>query len=142
MIKLNSLGQRLGKEDWVHAVTDVTGFGLLGHLIEMCEASKTSAVIDLKKIPQIAEAQYYLEQGAIPGGTGRNWHSYGAKVSPELEPFKNLLADPQTSGGLLLAIDEARRADLLDILARAQINHQCFGEMQSTGAGEFTIYSA
>jgi len=104
MVTLNKLGESLGKLDAVKAMTDVTGFGLLGHLSEMCEGSGLSATIDPAKVPTISTVHQYLEKGCIPGGTVRNWASYGHKVRLAAENQKFLLADPQTSGGLLVAV--------------------------------------
>ncbi|HEX3384536.1 MAG TPA: selenide, water dikinase SelD [Mucilaginibacter sp.] len=105
MVKLNSIGEKLGKLDYVKAMTDVTGFGLLGHLSEMCEGSGLQAVIEFDKVPKIDVIDEYLEQGSIPGGTNRNWTSYGHKIGHVSERQKHILADPQTSGGLLVAIE-------------------------------------
>ena len=85
-------------------MTDVTGFGLLGHLVEMCEGSGLSAVIEFEKVPVINSVRRYLDQGNIPGGTVRNWNSYGQKVSTLSDEQRVVLADPQTSGGLLVAV--------------------------------------
>ena len=86
-------------------MTDITGFGLLGHLIEMAEGSGLSAELDFKKIPTILnDLVSYIEQKAVPGGTIRNWDSYGGKVGEVTEIQKAILADPQTSGGLLIAV--------------------------------------
>ena len=88
-------------------MTDVTGFGLLGHLTEMCEGARLSAIIHADRIPVLNEAAIYmyLEKGSVPGGTHRNWKSYGHKISPiENDALRFLLADPQTSGGLLVAV--------------------------------------
>ncbi len=104
MVTLNKLGEAFGKLDSVKAMTDVTGFGLLGHLSEMCEGSGLSAVIDFDKVPVIPSLQYYLDQNCIPGGTQRNWDSYGHKVGQVTNRQKQVLADPQTSGGLLVAV--------------------------------------
>lgn len=104
MTRLNSLGETLGKMPGVKAMTDVTGFGLLGHLTEMCEGSGLAATVDFDKVPVIASLPYYLEQGCYPGGTVRNWKSYGHKVGPLSEIQRYILADPQTSGGLLIAV--------------------------------------
>lgn len=106
MVTLNKLGEVFGQLDGVKAMTDVTGFGLLGHLAEMCEGSGVSAVIELDKVPVIASLPYYLRQGCFPGGTQRNWNSYGHKVSVLSEEQRYVLADPQTSGGLLVAVSE------------------------------------
>jgi len=111
MLRLNSLGQRLGPLPWVHALTDVTGFGLLGHLCEMAGASGLSAAIDLGAIPTLARLEAYLDAGAVPGGTHRNLESYGHHIAPMSERARLILADPQTSGGLLVAVDPRHASD-------------------------------
>ncbi|HTI58517.1 MAG TPA: selenide, water dikinase SelD [Mucilaginibacter sp.] len=105
MVKLNKIGEKIGRLDYVKAMTDVTGFGLLGHLAEMCEGSGLQAVIDFDKVPKIEGIDEYLDQGSIPGGTNRNWASYGNKIGEITERQKHILADPQTSGGLLVAVE-------------------------------------
>ena len=105
MMQLNKVGEALGKLPEVHAMTDVTGFGLLGHLIEMAEGSGLKAEVDWNQIPLITPVlDWYVEQGAVPGGTNRNWASYGQKVTGTTDFTKAILADPQTSGGLLIAV--------------------------------------
>jgi selenide,water dikinase len=105
MMQLNAAGELLGKIEGVNAMTDVTGFGLLGHLIEMAEGSRLSSEIYISKIPVIIdEIKYYVEKNCIPGGTFRNWDSYGEKVGSTTDYEKSILADPQTSGGLLIAV--------------------------------------
>jgi len=110
MTTLNKLGMHFGAMEGVKALTDVTGFGLLGHLSEMCEGSGVSAVLEFSKIPVIASLPHYLAQGCFPGGTTRNWNSYGSKIGPVTEEQKYILADPQTSGGLLVAVAEEAAA--------------------------------
>ncbi len=113
MMQLNKIGEALGKLNGVTAMTDVTGFGLLGHLTEMAEGSNVSAVIcDMAVIPLINnDLEYYISNQCVPGGTHRNWDSYGHKISisntfgEKTEMVKCILADPQTSGGLLIAVD-------------------------------------
>ncbi len=107
MVRLNKAGTAFGRLAGVHAMTDVTGFGLLGHLSEMCAASRTSAEVWFERVPFIDRTvlEYYLEQGCVPGGTHRNWKSYGHKIGPIDERQRHLLCDPQTSGGLLVAVD-------------------------------------
>ncbi|MHA4806472.1 selenide, water dikinase SelD [Flavitalea flava] len=105
MAELNKVGEVLGKLDYVKAMTDTTGFGLLGHLTEICEGSKLNAVIEFDKISRLDCLDEYIYQGAVPGGTNRNWASYGHKIGPITERQKLILADPQTSGGLLVAVD-------------------------------------
>jgi selenide, water dikinase len=105
MMQLNKVGEALGNLECVTAMTDVTGFGLLGHLTEMAEGSNLSAVINFNAVPLISEAlPEYIAQGAVPGGTNRNMASYGHKIAA-LNPLQTaILADPQTSGGLLIAV--------------------------------------
>lgn len=111
MTTLNSVGEQLGKLNFVNALTDVTGFGLFGHLLEMAEGSGLSACIYTDTLPVIEGIQPYLDQYAIPAITYRNWNSYGHKIQ---EPDVNLLhlgCDPQTSGGLLIAVDPKAKED-------------------------------
>jgi selenide,water dikinase len=104
MMQLNKVGEALGNIPGVHAMTDVTGFGLLGHLVEMAEGSGLSAEINFKNIPLITPAlKTYLDQKCVPGGTNRNWDSYGEKIGSVTDYQKSILADPQTSGGLLIS---------------------------------------
>ncbi|MDG6778594.1 selenide, water dikinase SelD [Thiomicrorhabdus sp. zzn3] len=109
MTTLNKAGSEFAKLDGVTALTDVTGFGVLGHLIEICEGSDLCAQLEFDKIPVLPHVLNYLEQGCTPGGTDRNFSSYGHKVAahggqPLSETHKMILCDPQTSGGLLAAV--------------------------------------
>lgn len=107
MMQLNKIGEELGKLDSVHAMTDVTGFGVLGHLIEMAEGSGLSAELSLSAIPKITkDLEEYIKLESVPGGTNRNFTGYGHKCQIETDQLitKAILADPQTSGGLLIAI--------------------------------------
>jgi len=119
MARLNSAGYAFGKLDYVHAMTDVTGFGLLGHLIELCQGANLSAHIDVESVPLIdGEVIYgYLDQGSFPGGTTRNFQSYGRHVVPLTEHQRYVLCDPQTSGGLLVAVDPAHAEDFVRVAA-------------------------
>ncbi|MEM9527237.1 MAG: selenide, water dikinase SelD [Bacteroidota bacterium] len=136
MVRLNSIGAILGTLDYVHAMTDVTGFGLLGHLTEMCRASGTSATVYLEKVPLIDQEilDYYLEEGCIPGGTKRNWASYGAGISLNSERAKWLLADPQTSGGLLCAVAPDQATTFVEICGEQGHPMEALGEMMKGGA--------
>lgn len=104
---LNKVGEELGRLDGIHAMTDVTGFGLMGHLIEMAEGSGVSIELNYSALPKITGLEYCLKQATIPGATARNWASYGSKVqiadSVDLTEALNFLPDPQTNGGLLIA---------------------------------------
>ncbi|NCI47195.1 selenide, water dikinase SelD [Sediminibacterium soli] len=120
MTTLNKAGEIFGQLSYVKALTDVTGFGLLGHLAEMCEGSGLSAEIEFDKIPVIPSVQQYLEQKCFPGGTTRNWNSYGARIASVTGQQKYLLADPQTSGGLLVAVEAAAK-DEFEALWKQQL---------------------
>ncbi|MFI5161309.1 MAG: selenide, water dikinase SelD [Sphingobacteriales bacterium] len=117
MALLNKIGEQLGKLDYVKAMTDVTGFGLLGHLAEMCEGSGLQAVVEFDKVPKINVIDQYLEQASIPGGTQRNWASYGQKIGDLTEREKHILADPQTSGGLLVAVERGHEKEFEALLS-------------------------
>ncbi|MEO1449014.1 MAG: selenide, water dikinase SelD [Bacteroidota bacterium] len=104
MVKLNKVGEIFGKYAYIKSMTDVTGFGLLGHLIEMCEASKVSAEVHFGRVPKLPEIERYIAEGAVPGGTNRNWDSYGHKVGEISDLERTILCDPQTSGGLMVAV--------------------------------------
>ncbi len=108
MMQLNKVGEALGKLKGVNAMTDVTGFGLLGHLVEMAEGSGLSAEINFSNVPLITpDLKYYIDNQSIPGGTNRNWDSYGNKIGEISDYQKAILADPQTSGGLLISVNES-----------------------------------
>jgi selenide,water dikinase len=111
MIQLNSMGVKLGAIAGITALTDVTGFGLLGHLVEMAEGAGLSAELYYSQIPVTEGAKGYLAQRIVPDATYRNWNSYSAKTGFEkgvnvMEAF-NLLPDPQTNGGLLFSVKES-----------------------------------
>ncbi len=105
---LNSVGLELSKIEEVHAMTDVTGFGLIGHLIEISDGSGLTAVLEYGKVPLMTNLQYYVDKNTVPDATYRNWNSYSSKAEFEegidmMQAFK-VLPDPQTNGGLLLAV--------------------------------------
>lgn len=134
MTTLNKPGEQFAKLDGVKAMTDVTGFGLLGHLAEMCEGSGVSAVIDFKKVPVISSLPYYLEKQCIPGGTSRNWNSYGHKIGPLTDEQRYIMADPQTSGGLLVAVTEEAVEDFERLAGQHGLDLVSFGELtESSG---------
>jgi selenide, water dikinase len=129
MTKLNSLGELFGGLEYVNAMTDVTGFGLLGHLVEMCEGSSVSAEIEKSKIPILPNIQSYLDQKAIPGGTKRNWKSYGHKIGATDENDWVILADPQTSGGLLVSVDPGSESEFENVCLDAGLNIEPIGSV-------------
>ncbi len=138
MVTLNKGGELFGTLEAVRAMTDVTGFGLLGHLTEMCEGSGLSAVIEYNKVPVMKDLSYYLRLGCYPGGTQRNWDSYGHKVSALPAEWRHVLADPQTSGGLLVAVQE-EGAEAFEKLLRKQgfpkESYRSFGRFESRTEG-------
>lgn len=131
MVRLNNAGATFGKLPCVQAMTDVTGFGLLGHLSEMCEASGLSAEISFSKIPLFDREiiQYYLSEGCVPGGTLRNWDSYGHKVAPVNPPIRHVLCDPQTSGGLLVAVEPGKEKEFLETANMLGLHLESFGQL-------------
>lgn len=105
MTTLNNIGEALGMHPAVHALTDVTGFGLLGHLSEICTGSKLTAEIEYESIPIFEAVEKYVQLKAVPGGTMRNWQSCMEQTHLRDASMISILCDPQTSGGLLIAMD-------------------------------------
>jgi selenide,water dikinase len=141
MVRLNKIGEALARLPYVQAMTDVTGFGLLGHLVEMCEASKVEAHVELEKVPLIdPEAiPYYLAEKCVPGGTHRNWASYGHHIHLTDESQKLILCDPQTSGGLLVAISPDSVTDFQEFARREGFSPEPIGEIRER-KGEKLVY--
>jgi selenide,water dikinase len=130
MIKLNSAGEQLGQIKGVTAMTDVTGFGLAGHLIEMCNASNTSAEIRYENMPIInANIEQYILDGCVPGGTQRNFDSYGKELMLDDPSYRNLVCDPQTSGGLLIAVEPDAIEDVTAILLENDLIARSIGSI-------------
>jgi selenide,water dikinase len=130
MTMLNKIGKDLSQIEGIKAMTDVTGFGLLGHLSEICLGSNLSAEIEMDNIPIFKEVKQYIEQGCIPGGTHRNWDSYGHHVKLKEESNKMILCDPQTSGGLLIAVENSGIKALENLLKKHNIEALSFGSLK------------
>jgi selenide,water dikinase len=116
--KLNTPGIALGAMDGVHALTDVTGFGLAGHLLEICRGSGAGAVVDFARVPVHPGASDLARQGHYTGASGRNWAGYGSDVTieaPDADLVRTLVTDPQTSGGLLVACAPGDVGAVLDV---------------------------
>ena len=139
MCQMNSIGSQFSQVDGVTAMTDVTGFGLLGHLIEICEGSNLSAVIFPDKIKTLDGVKDYIAQGCVPGGTGRNFESYGHKVGTLTEEQKAILCDPQTSGGLLVAVEPNSVQTVIEIAKDAGIDLYEVGELKPKSEPDVVI---
>ncbi len=129
MSQLNSVGEQLADIDGVKAMTDVTGFGLLGHLVEICEGSGLSAEIKWDKVPVFDGAEAYIEQKCIPGGCKTNWKSYGHHIELKDESKWSILCDPQTSGGLLIAVEDDAVEEVETLLKSQNILVSKFGKL-------------
>ena len=129
MCTLNKPGSRFGKLAGVTAMTDVTGFGLLGHLVEMADGAGLTAQLDYAAVPRLPGVDYYLGEGCVPGGTLRNYESYGEKIAPISEAQRNLLCDPQTSGGLLVAVNAEGEAEFLAVAAELGLSLAPIGQL-------------
>jgi len=129
MCQLNTIGSAFSEIEGVEAMTDVTGFGLFGHLGEICKASGVSAVINLENVPTIPEVEKYRIQGAIPGGTHRNFESYGDTICELTDRQKEYGCDPQTSGGLLVAVRADAVDDFLSCATKNELSLISFGEL-------------
>ncbi len=134
MVRLNKEGFKLAEYEEVHAMTDVTGFGLLGHLIEMCEGSKLSAEINFSDIPLMDGLSFYTDQLIIPDSTYRNWNAFEKKVHGISGPAFMPLCDPQTSGGLLVSVDPSFENEMKKI---SDVFGKPIGKM--IHKGEFTV---
>ncbi len=133
--KLNTPGIKLGQLDGVNALTDVTGFGLAGHLLEICRGSKLGATIDFATLPIIANALGLAKAGFVTGASERNWAGYGGDISIATnygDVERNMLTDPQTSGGLLVACDPSAVDAVLAIFKAEGFDEATvIGEMSS-----------
>ena len=139
MCQMNSIGSQFSLVDGVTAMTDITGFGLLGHLIEICEGSNLSAVVFADKIKTLDGVKDYIAQGCIPGGTGRNFDSYGHKVGVLTEEQKAILCDPQTSGGLLVAVEPNSVQTVIEIAKDEGIDLYEVGELKPKSESDLVV---
>lgn len=137
MTRINSAGERLGALLGVHAMTDVTGFGLLGHLLEMCHGSGLAAELPFDEVPVITEARTYLGLGCYPDGTFRNWKAYADEVDGASAMDRMmLLSDPQTSGGLLISAAPSETDEILRVCESAGTPARIIGRMLPFTAGK------
>ena len=129
MCQMNKVGAEVAHLAGVEAITDVTGFGLMGHLLEVCEGSGVNAVVYEQQIPLLSPVRDYIAQGCLPGGTSRNFESYGEKLAPLTDEQRALFCDPQTSGGLLIAVQPEHAPRLEQVLIAAGVHAQPIGEL-------------
>ena len=116
MMQLNKLGEKAAHIKGVTAMTDVTGFALLGHLIEMAEGSGLTAELHYSKVPLFEGLEFYTSQKCKPGNTQKNWKSFETKVTGMTEELTYTLCDPQTNGGLLIAIDPNSKIEFENLM--------------------------
>jgi selenide,water dikinase len=140
--QLNTPGSKLAAMPDVHALTDVTGFGLLGHLLEICRGSKLGAHVGFDQLPLLPTVAELAQQGYVPGASGRNWASYGKDVvlpaaMPEWQ--KNLLCDPQTSGGLLVACAPEAVEEVLKIFKQEGFEYATVIGSMTGGEARVTV---
>lgn len=140
--KLNSIGTELAAHAGVHALTDVTGNGLCGHLLEICRGSRLAATISWEALPVLPNALRFAQAGFNTGAVGRNWTSYGnfVTVPATLAPWqRNLLMDPQTSGGLLVSCDPAAAAEILAMFHARGYSHAAIIGSLAKGDPKVTV---
>ncbi len=121
MCQINLIGAQFSQLADVTAMTDVTGFGLLGHLSEICQGSNVRAEVNFAEIHTLDGVKEYIAQGAVPGGTNRNFDSYGHLISTMTDEQKAILCDPQTSGGLLIAVRPQAVENVRQIAKQADV---------------------
>ncbi len=135
MCQLNSIGARFAELEGVKAMTDVTGFGLLGHLSEICDGSGVAATVHYDAVPKLEHVEEYRAMGCSPGGAQRNFDSYGHKIGPLSEEQQQILCDPQTSGGLLVAVTPEGEAAFHAVAREAGLELEALGELHERGDG-------
>jgi Selenophosphate synthase len=139
MSTLNSIGYEFGKLDYVNAMTDITGFGLLGHLLEVCEGSALSAEIEFAKIPKLKNLGHYIASMIYPDNTMRNWNSYQNKVEGIAMDSLLSLCDPQTSGGLLVCVASNKAIEFEKFAEANGLALEAFGKMGEPKSISITV---
>ncbi len=137
MCQLNSIGAILSRHESIKAMTDVTGFGLMGHLAEICEGSRVGAIINYDAVPKLEHVEAYRDLGCSPGGAQRNFDSYGHKLGTMTTAQMQILCDPQTSGGLLIAVTPEGEEAFLKITQSHGFNLNPIGELIEHTSGPF-----
>lgn len=139
MCKLNTIGAKLAQIKGVEALTDVTGFGLAGHLSEICLGSGVKAQVKFEQLPLLAQVAHYLRQGCIPGGTHRNFDSYRHLLGDLSEHQQHIVCDPQTSGGLLVAVQPHAGVEVEMLLAAAGLHATPIGQLVANAQQDAVI---
>ncbi len=129
MCQLNDIGAEFAKIKGVNAMTDVTGFGLGGHLVEVCQGSGVSAQVDFEKLPILSNIPHYLNQNCSPGGAKRNFESYGHQLSKLNDYQQSIICDPQTSGGLLVMVQNSAEDAFQESAKKAALSLHAIGEI-------------
>ena len=140
--KLNKPGKALADMAGVHAMTDITGFGLLGHLLELARGASLEAQLDMASIPLLPGVEQLARDGFFTGASGRNWDAYGSDVTlfDGIAPAQQaLLTDPQTSGGLLVSVDPSAVDEVLALFAREGFGHAAVVGRMEAGAPRVTV---
>lgn len=127
MCQANDVGASLAKITGVNALTDVTGFGLAGHLLEMCDGANLDAIIDMPSIPELPDLDQYISRGCVPGGTGRNLTANGNRLPALSTREQSVLCDPQTSGGLLIAATKKAVPEVRQLLSSHKLSNTVIG---------------
>ena len=133
MTTLNKIGADLAPLESVVAMTDVTGFGLLGHLSEICESSGIGATVWFDQVPLLPNVEKYRQMGCIPGGARKNFLSYGDKISDMTEQQREILCDAQTSGGLLAIVKKEGVEEFLRVAKQGGLDLSPIGETHAAG---------
>jgi selenide,water dikinase len=139
MCQLNDIGSKLAKIEGINAITDVTGFGLGGHLVEVCQGSCVSAIVDYQKVPTLPNIHGYLKNGCSPGGAQRNFDSYGQHLSQMKSEVQSIICDPQTSGGLLIMVNDKAQGEFQDVMHLAGFELEAIGEIIKSDSSIATV---
>jgi len=139
MLQLNKPGAEFAKLPYVSAMTDVTGFGLMGHLVEICEGSGLHAKVNYQAVPKLPEIENYISLGCSPGGAKRNFDSYGHHLSDMTDMQRKILCDPQTSGGLLVAVEKNHSEDFAKFAKTFDLDLIPLGELHKADKSKQTL---
>lgn len=139
MLQLNKPGAEFAKLPYVSAMTDVTGFGLMGHLVEICEGSGLQATVNYQSVPKLPEVENYISLGCSPGGAQRNFDSYGHHLSDMTDLQRKILCDPQTSGGLLVAVEKNHSDEFVKFAKSFDLDLQPLGELVVADKSKSTL---